>query len=228
MTESYHTDFQNMEIPHRFIVIEGPIGVGKTTLARRLAATFNYRPLLEQAEANPFLAEFYQSGRNSAMSTQLFFLFQRSRQMEELKQDDIFNPVRVADFLLEKDRLFAEINLDANEFALYEQVYQQLQPHNPVPDLVIYLQAPVATLQQRIQSRGVGMEQGMPPAYLKQLNEAYSQLFHYYDRSPLLIINAEDIDFAHNDRDYLLLVNYLLGIRSGKHYFNPASIPDIS
>jgi len=222
MENDFRNRYLSREITQRFIAVEGPIGVGKTTLARRLAKTLGFDSLLERAEENPFLSEFYQNRRNAALATQLFFLFQRSRQLEELRQQATQGCL-VADFLLDKDRLFAQVNLDPREFELYEQVYRQLQPHNPTPDLVIYLQAPVPVLLERIEHRGVAAEQSISPRYLELLNEAYTQLFHYYDRSPVLIVNATDIDFANNDGDYLLLVDYLLRIERGRHYFNPTT-----
>lgn len=207
--------------PPRFIAVEGAIGVGKTTLARRLAETFNYQVLLEQAEENPFLQRFYQSRKNAALATQLFFLFQRSQQIEDLRQDDMFEPVRVSDFLIDKDRLFARINLDDDEFRLYEKVYEQLTIDAPKPDLVIYLQAPVDVLTSRIQQRGISYEQVISTDYLQLLNEAYSEFFLYYDEAPLLIVNAAELDVVNRDDDYAQLVDYLLNIRSGRHYFNP-------
>lgn len=210
----------NADLP-RYIAVEGPIGVGKTTLAKRLATTFNYETLLERADENPFLERFYRNRREAALATQLFFLFQRSQQIQDLRQSDFFEPVRVADFLIEKDRLFAQVNLDEDEFTLYDRVYQQLTIDAPQPDLVIYLQAPVDVLHDRIQRRGIEAERFIEPDYLKSLNEAYSQFFHFYDDAPLLIINAADIDFAGNDDHYFQLVDYLLGVRKGRHYFNP-------
>lgn len=207
--------------PPTYIAIEGPIGVGKTSLARRLAETFNYQTLLENTEDNPFLARFYQSPKQVALATQLFFLFQRNQQIQQLRQGDIFAPVRVADFLIDKDRLFARQTLDDEEFKLYQQVYQQLTIDAPRPDLVIYLQAPADVLLSRIQRRGLAFEQHIAREYLETINEAYSEFFLYYDDAPLLIVNAEELDLATSDRDYAQLVDYLLDIRSGRHYFNP-------
>lgn len=208
-------------ITHRYIAVEGPIGVGKTTLTRRLAETLGYQTLLEQAEANPFLERFYRDPRQHALATQLFFLFQRNQQMAELRQGDMFQPVRVADFLIDKDRLFARANLDDDEYALYEKVFQQLTIDAPTPDLVLYLQAPASVLQERVQNRGRSFEREVDRAYLERINEAYSQFFLYYDAAPLLIVNAAEIDFAHSDQDFQQLVSYMSTIRSGRHYFNP-------
>ncbi len=205
-----------------FIAVEGAIGVGKTTLARRLAESFGHPLLLEQAEANPFLERFYRNPQQAALATQLFFLFQRSQQLEGLRQADLFEtPGRVSDFLIDKDRLFARVNLDEDEYALYERVYQQLTIDAPNPSLVIYLQAPVDVLLQRIQARGLPHEKDIDRRYLERLNAAYSEFFLYYDAAPLLIVNAAEIDFANSDRDYQHLVDYLRNIRGGRHYFNP-------
>lgn len=206
----------------RFIAVEGAIGVGKTTLTKRLAQFFNYETLLERAEENPFLSNFYENGKNAALATQLFFLFQRAQQLEEFRQNDMFQPVRVADFLMQKDRLFARVNLDDHEYALYERVYEQLAVEAPTPDLVIYLQAPVDVLMDRIRQRGVPAEQRIQREYLEKLNEAYSEFFFAYSDSPLLIVNAAEIDLANSSRDFHQLVDYLLEIRSGRHYFNPS------
>lgn len=207
--------------PPAFIAVEGPIGAGKTTLARKLAETFNYQVLLENAEENPFLERFYQNQKNAALATQLFFLFQRSQQIQDLRQGDIFEPVRVADFLIDKDRLFAQLNLDEDEYLLYDKVYQQLTIDAPKPDLVIYLQAPADVLTSRIHNRGVAFEQTISKEYLESINEAYSEFFLYYDAAPLLIVNAGGIDFANRHEDYAQLVDHLLNIRNGRHYFNP-------
>jgi deoxyadenosine/deoxycytidine kinase len=210
--------------PPRFIAVEGPIGVGKTTLARQLAETFNYQMLLENTEENPFLERFYQNQKNAALATQLFFLFQRSQQIQDLRQGDIFEPVRVSDFLINKDRLFAQLNLDEDEFQLYTKVYQQLTIDAPKPDLVIYLQASVDVLLSRIENRGVPFEQRISREYLESINEAYSEFFLYYDDAPLLIVNADALDVINRHNDYAQLVDYLLNIRNGRHYFNPTFI----
>ena len=205
----------------RFIAIEGPIGVGKTSLTKRLATSLNYETFLEAPEKNPFLERFYQNRQQAALQTQLFFLFERARQIQELRQGDMFEPIRVADFLLEKDRLFAEINLDADEMLLYEKIYEHLTIDAPKPDLVIYLQAPIDVLLERIQTRGIPSEQNMEAGYLRQLTEAYTRFFHYYDASPLLIVNAGEIDLINSDDDYEHLLSYLPRVTRGRHYYNP-------
>lgn len=207
--------------PPSFIAVEGPIGVGKTTLAKKLAASFNYATLLEDAEENPFLEKFYRNREQAALSTQLFFLFQRAQKIQDMRQADIFAPVRVADFIMEKDPLFARVNLPRDEFQLYEKVYQQLTIDAPKPDLVVYLQASTDVLLSRIDNRGIGYEQAIERGYLERLNEVYSEFFLYYDDAPLLIVNASEIDLANSEADYKHLVDYLLDIRSGRHYFNP-------
>ncbi|MEX2963715.1 deoxynucleoside kinase [Microbulbifer sp. TYP-18] len=209
--------------PPRFIAVEGNIGVGKTTLAKKLAASFNYDTLLELPEDNPFLQRFYRDPRNAALPTQLYFLLQRSQQIQALRQNDIFKPVRVADFLIEKDYLFAEVTLDADELALYQQVYQHMTLQAPKPDLVIYLQAPLTVLQERIRTRGIAAERSISNDYLATLNDAYTNFFHYYDEAPLLIVNSEDIDIVDRPEHYRQLVEYLLTVKSGRHYYNPGS-----
>ncbi|MGA9855909.1 MAG: deoxynucleoside kinase [Gammaproteobacteria bacterium] len=205
----------------RYTVVEGPIGVGKTSLAQRLAQTFGGESLLEHAEENPFLERFYRDPRNAALPTQLSFLFQRARQLQQLRQGDIFTPLRVADFMLEKDRLFAQLNLDDDEFGLYKQVYQHLTVDAPQPDLVVYLQAPVDVLMRRVVRRGVSYEQLIRRDYLERVAEAYAHFFHYYNASPLLIVNAADINPVDSDDDYALLVKEISRVKSGRHYFNP-------
>lgn len=210
-----------LEKTPRYIAVEGPIGVGKTSFAKRLASSLNYEMILENPEENPFLERFYQNRKQAALQTQLFFLFERTRQIQELRQADLFEPVRVADFLIEKDRLFAELNLDSDELKLYENIYAHLTIDAPAPDLVVYLQAPTDTLLTRIQQRAIKSEQQIERAYLNQLVDAYTGFFHYYDGSPLLIVNAAEIDLVNNDDDYDALLAYLLTVTRGRHYYNP-------
>ncbi len=205
----------------KFLVIEGPIGVGKTSLARRLAETFSSELLLEGASENPFLPRFYRNPKQAALPTQLFFLFQRVQQLEELRQDDIFSPVRVADFLLEKDRLFAELTLDEDELKLYEEAYRHLSPQAPRPDLVVYLQAPPSVLLERVRMRGIPSEQHIDLEYLQRIVDAYTHLFHFYDRSPLLIVNATTFDPINRESDYQALLERVLERPQGRQYFNP-------
>jgi len=209
---------------HRYIVVEGPIGVGKTSLARRLAESFGSELMLEDAASNPFLDRFYTDPKAGALPTQLFFLFQRSEQMQSLRQDDMFTPVRVADFLMDKDRLFAEMTLAQEELKLYQQVADSLDITAPRPDLVVYLQAPVDILRQRIIQRGIRSEQMIDETYLNSLVEVYSRFFHDYHDAPLLIVNAADIDPVNRDEDYELLLNRITSVHSGRHYFNPLPI----
>ena len=207
-----------------YIVVEGPIGVGKTSLAKRLAETYNTELLLEAAGDNPFLERFYRNPKQAALSTQLFFLLQRAQQLNDIRQTDMFHPVRVADFLIEKDHLFAQLTLDSDELTLYEQVYSHLTVNAPKPDLVIYLQAPVEVLLDRIARRGVYYEQMIEASYLQRLVDAYTQFFFDYSDAPLLIVNATEINFVDNDEDYRQLLQQISGIRSGKHYFNPVPL----
>jgi deoxyadenosine/deoxycytidine kinase len=204
-----------------YIVIEGPIGVGKTSLARRLADTFGSELLLEGAAENPFLERFYRNPRANALQTQLFFLLQRTQQMQELRQGDMFEPVRVSDFLMEKDRIFARLTLDHEEFKLYEQVYSHLTLDVPVPDLVIYLQAPVDVLMRRVAKRGIVCERSIKPDYLQRLCETYTRFFHFYDDAPLLIVNAAEINLVESEPDYQALLEQIATFKSGRQYFNP-------
>ncbi|HUX73771.1 MAG TPA: deoxynucleoside kinase [Steroidobacteraceae bacterium] len=207
---------------HRFIVVEGPIGVGKTSLARRLAQSVDGQLILEQADQNPFLERFYRNPRSAAFQAQLFFLFQRARQLEEVRQADLFDSVRVADYLLEKDRLFARVTLDDAEFALYERVFERVVVDAPRPDLVVYLQAPVDVLFDRIAKRGIRYEQFIERAYLEKLTESYARFFHAYDAAPLLIVNSAAIDPVGSETDYQQLLAQIVKTRRGRHFFNPA------
>ena len=204
-----------------YIVVEGPIGVGKTSLAQRLAQSFGTELLLEGADENPFLQRFYKDPKNAALPTQLFFLFQRARQVQALRQGDMFRPVRVADFLIEKDRLFAQMTLGDDELKLYEQAYQHLALDAPVPDLVIYLQAPVNVLLERIRKRNRDYEQYIDSDYLQRLVDAYARFFHQYNDAPLLIVNAAEINPVDNEMDYNALLEQVSSVTSGRHYFNP-------
>ena len=207
-----------------FIAIEGPLGIGKTTLTKRLAGTFNVETLLEDPLDNPFLERFYRDRKQNALPTQLYFLFQRIRQLEALRQGDIFHKVHICDFIIDKDPLFARVNLDDDEFHLYETVYKSVIVDLPKPDLVIYLQAPTETLYARIKKRGVAMERFIEAAYLQQLNDAYTQYFHHYNETPLLIVNTAEINLAENEMDYQNLVRYITQNQTGRHYYNPCAV----
>lgn len=204
-----------------YLAVEGPIGVGKTSLARRLSEAFGSKLLLESPEENPFLERFYQSPSRFALPTQLFFLFQRARQIEELKQGDMFRPGYVTDFMLEKDAIFARVNLHDDELRLYEQVYAQLRLQLPVPDKVVYLQAPTDVLMERIRGRGAGYERLIEREYVQNIVDAYTQFFYHYTAGPLLVVNVAEINFVDNDSDFDTLVDEVRKHRSGRHFFNP-------
>ncbi len=208
---------------YRYIVIEGPIGAGKTSLAQRMAERFQANLLLENADANPFLHKFYQDAPRYALPTQLFFLFQRASQVQELAQPDLFERPTVADFLLGKDQLFARLTLNDDEYHLYQQIYNHLQPQTPAPDLVICLQAPVETLMERIRRRGRDYEQEISEHYLRRLAESYSQYFYHYDAAPLLIVNSEHLNFVDQPQDFELLLQRIGAMRGGREFFNRAA-----
>jgi deoxyadenosine/deoxycytidine kinase len=210
-----------VEPRHRYIAVEGPIGVGKTSLTRALAERFSGRTVFEQVEENPFLASFYQDRNKHAFQTQLFFLLSRFKQQQELFQQDLFSRVTVSDYLFAKDRIFASITLDPNELALYERVYEHLGPRVMRPDLVIYLQARVEVLLARIRKRGREFERKFDPEYLAELARTYNDFFHRYDETPLLVINTSDIDFVESERDFEELIRALGSIRGGTHYYQP-------
>ncbi|MES2580738.1 MAG: deoxynucleoside kinase [Pseudomonadota bacterium] len=204
-----------------YIVIEGPIGSGKTTLAKLLADKFSVQLLSEKAEDNPFLSRFYQDAQRYSLPTQLFFLFQRSRQIADMTQRDLFSTPTVADFFLEKDPLFARLNLDDEEYALYHQIYTHLQLKSPKPDLVIYLQTPIEELAERIEERNISYEQEIPLEYIERLADAYSEFFHTYDTSPVLIVNNEKLNIIKDESALNLLVDRIMQIKSSREYFNP-------
>jgi len=207
----------------RYIVVEGPIGAGKTSLARQIADSVHGETLFERPEANPFLARFYEDMARYALPTQLTFLFQRVDQLRGVGQLDMFRHATVGDFLFDKDPLFARLNLDDAEYQLYEKMYSHLKPQVPVPDLVIYLQAPVDTLVERVLRRGVDYERSISPQYLARLAEAYSRFFYRYEESPLLIVNSERINFVDNPEHLALLLARIASMRSQREFFNLAS-----
>lgn len=205
---------------YRYIVVEGPIGVGKTSLARRLAGHVNAELLLENPAQNPFLARFYQDMERYALSTQLFFLFQRLNQLRDLAQIDMFSRVTVADFLLDKDPLFARLTLSNDELHLYQQIYAVLSPQAPRPDLVIFLQAQTGTLVDRVRRRGAEFERPISEAYLALVAENYNRFFYHYTGTPVLIVNSERLNFIDRPADFGLLLERIAGMRGQREFFN--------
>ena len=206
----------------RHIVVEGPIGAGKTSLARRLAERFGAQAVLEEPQANPFLERFYRDSARWALPTQLFFLFQRVNQLRDLAQRDLFEAAAVGDFLLEKDPLFARLTLSDDELALYRQIFDSLEPQAPTPDLVIYLQAQPDTLVERVRRRGVPVEASISEDYLRALADAYSRFFHHFDAAPLLIVNTERLNPIERDQDLDLLLQHVASMRGRREFFNLA------
>jgi deoxyadenosine/deoxycytidine kinase len=215
---------QNSEIRHaRYIVIDGPIGVGKTSLATLLAPELNARLIFERAEENPFLTDFYHDPARFRFQTQIFFLMSRFAQQEEFYQHDLFNQVTISDYLFAKDRIFAYLNLNDHELALYEQIYRIIEPKVVRPDLVIYLQADTETILRRIKQRARPFEKDVSRDYIEAVNEAYSHYFFRYAETPLLVINTSDIDFVHNPQDLDDLIRQILSMRQGTLYYVPRS-----
>ena len=206
----------------RYLVVEGPIGAGKTSLARRLAARLSAELLLEQPGENPFLARFYEDMARYALPAQLFFLFQRARLLEPLAQPDMFGRPVIGDFLLDKDPLFARLTLSADELALYTKIYEALRPRSPAPDLVVYLQAQPATLIERVKRRARGYERPVSEEYLALLAESYARFFYHYNAAPVLIVNSENLNFVERDADFELLVSRLRAMKSRREFFNLA------
>ena len=209
------------DLASKYIVIEGPIGVGKTSLANKLSLEWDAELILENVDDNPFLSKFYKNQREVSLQTQLYFLLTRTRQVQSFKQQDIFAKTRVSDFMLQKDRLFAQVTLNNEEYDLYDQLYSYMTVDIPKPDLLIYLQAPVDILMKRIKKRGRDFEKYITNSYLEKLNSMYLKFFNTYEASPLLIVNAEDIDLVNNEIDYKNLLDKIYSIEKGKHYFNP-------
>lgn len=205
---------------YRYIAVEGPIGVGKTSLARRMGDYLGSQLLLEKPDENPFLGKFYDDIPRYALPTQLFFLFQRANQLQELTQIDMFTKTTVSDFLLDKDPLFARLTLSNTEYDLYRKIYHHLRPKAFTPDLVIYLQASPVTLIERVKRRGSPYEKNISETYLLRLADSYARFFHHYEDAPLLIINSENLNFVDREEDFALLLRQVEQMRGPREYFN--------
>jgi deoxyadenosine/deoxycytidine kinase len=205
---------------YRYIVVEGPIGVGKTSLTQRLAEHVGAQTLLEKPQDNPFLARFYQDPARYALQTQLFFLFQRINEVRELAQMDLFSNRTISDYLFEKDTLFARLTLSDDEFKLYQSIYQSLAPQAPTPDLVIYLQASTDALIERVQRRGLRYERSISDDYLARLAQSYGEFFHHYAATPLLVVNSDNLNFVDQDEDFELLLERIQNMRGPREFFS--------
>ena len=223
MTKLYHVKSESSQ----FIVVEGPIGVGKTSLAKKLSESLSGTLILEDIDNNPFLDRFYKGGRG-ALPAQLHCLFQRAKQLEILRQSDLFSSIYVADFHLEKDKLFASVNLDSSELELYEKVYENMDIENVVPDLVIYLQANPSVLLERIARRNIPSEKFIDRNYLENITESFARHYHSYDDGPLLIVNTASIDPLNNENEYMQLLEQIKTTKGGRHFFNPLSVVGFS
>lgn len=206
-------------MPPHYLAIEGPIGAGKTSLAKKLAEDLNARLILEAVDENPFLPEFYKDRRKNALKTQILFLINRYLQQKELSQQDLFNRTVVCDYLFSKDKIFAALNLSREELFIYEKIYSLLDTQLPKPDLVVYLQASVDVLRQHIKKRGVAYEKNLDSAYLEELAEAYKRFFFAYTETPLLTVNVTDIDFVKNKSDYDNLLREILATKRGSRHY---------
>jgi len=204
----------------RHIVVEGPIGAGKTSLASRLAQSLGAELLLEHSDGNPFLERFYRDRARYAMPTQLHFLFQRVAQLRDLAQRDLFRHQFVADFLLEKDPIFAALTLGDDELRLYRTIFASIAPQAPVPDLVILLEAPATILVERIARRGRAIEAAISESYLRAICEAYTRFFYHYDAAPLMVVNTASLNLVDGDDDYQLLLERIAQMRGRREHFN--------
>jgi len=205
----------------RYIVVEGPIGVGKTSLAKILASEFQARSVFERVEDNPFLPKFYQDRETYAFQNQIFFLLSRYQQQRELNQQELFSQSTVADYLFAKDKIFAALTLSSEELNLYQQIYQLLDTRVPKPDLVVYLQARPEVLYKRIKKRDKGYEKGVTLEYLKEVAQAYNRFFFHYDESPLLVVNTSEIDFVSSSNDLADLIKEINNMGSGTQHYIP-------
>jgi len=208
-------------IEPRFIAIEGAIGAGKTSLVSLLGEQFGARLILEDTESNPFIAKFYEDREAYSFQTQVFFLLSRYNQYMELAQRDLFNSVVVIDYLFQRDKVFARLNLEDQEYNLYEQIFSLIDAKTPKPDLVIYLQASTEVLQERVAKRGREYEAFIDPDYLDSVNKAFNNFFFYYSETPLLVINTNEIDFVEKKCDFEELINKINGHKIGREYYNP-------
>ena len=209
-----------LQLESRFIAVEGPVGSGKTSLARRIAEHVDGKLILEEPEKNPFLENFYKDPRSNALPTELSFLFQRSKLLESINQEELFSSQSITDFLFDKDIIFTELNLTQEEIELFHKVKRSLSIKPPEPDLVIYLQAPIDVLMTRIKMRSPSIDRSIDKDYLEKLADSYAKFFYHYDNAPVLVVNAESIDPIHNENHFNMLFTELVSVKKGHHFFN--------